>query len=230
MTASLQGRNIVVTGGTGALGSAVVSRLLGEGATCHVPVHGSKAPAEEPGVRYVPGIDLTDAKAVDQFFSGIDDLWASVHLAGGFAFGKTVDAEPEILMKLLQMNAVTAWLCCRAAALAMTATGKGGRIVNVAARPAIEQRTGSGMAAYAASKAAVAATTAALGEELKGANILVNAIAPSILDTPANRDGMPKADFSKWVSLESAADLIAFLVSPQNAATSSAIIPLYARA
>ena len=85
------------------------------------------------------------------------------------------------------------------------------------------------MSAYAASKAAVAAMTTALGEELKGDNILVNAIAPSILDTPANRAAMPKADFDKWVSLEAAAELIAFLVSPQNAA-SGGIIPLYAKA
>ncbi len=224
-----EGKRIVVTGGAGALGGAVVARLVAEGATCYVPVHGEKAPGDKPDIHYTAGIDLTDAGAVDTYYDGLDPIWASIHLAGGFAFGKTVDAKPETLTNMLRMNATTAWLCSRAAARAMQAAGKGGRIVNVAARPALEARTGAGMAAYAASKAAVAAMTEALGEEWKGDGILVNAIAPSILDTKANREGMPKADFAKWVSLESAAELIAFLASPANSSTSSAVIPLYGR-
>ena len=86
------------------------------------------------------------------------------------------------------------------------------------------------MAAYAASKAAVAAITVALAEELKEAGIFVNAIAPSTLDTPANRAAMPKVDFGKWVGLEAAAATVAFLASPRNLATSGAVIPLYGRA
>ena len=229
MAGMLEGKHVVVTGGTGALGGAVVTRLVAEGATCHVPVHGAKAPDDLPGIHYAAGVDLTDPGTVDAFYEDVGDLWASVHLAGGFTFGKTVEADDDTLEKMFRMNALTVWLCSRAAARAMAASGKGGRIVNVAARPALEPRSGSGMVAYAASKAAVAAMTQALGEELKGSGILVNAIAPSILDTPANRADMPKADFSKWVSLDAAAEAIAFLVSPQNAA-SCAIVPLYGRA
>jgi NAD(P)-dependent dehydrogenase (short-subunit alcohol dehydrogenase family) len=235
MDRSLDGRHIVVTGGTGALGGAVVTRLLEAGAICHIPSHGTAQSehfdlADHHSVRVAYGVDLTDAAAVDAFFDPVEALWGSVHLAGGFAFGGLDKSAPDDLTKMLRINAETAWLSCRAAARVMHAGGKGGRIVNVAARPALEPRSGAGMAAYAASKAAVAAMTAALGEELKSAGILVNAIAPSILDTPANRGGMPKADFDKWPSLQSAADLIAFLVSPQNASTSSAVIPLYGRA
>jgi NAD(P)-dependent dehydrogenase (short-subunit alcohol dehydrogenase family) len=91
------------------------------------------------------------------------------------------------------MNFITAFLCCRGAVNAMTRIGQGGRIVNVAARPALEWRAGAGMVAYAASKAAVAALRVALAEEVVKAGILVNAVAPSILDTPANRAAMPKA-------------------------------------
>ncbi|MCB1462812.1 MAG: SDR family NAD(P)-dependent oxidoreductase [Nitratireductor sp.] len=230
MAGSLSQKHIVVTGGAGALGTAVVARLVEEGATCHVPVQENEAPGGDIKIHYVTNVDLSDANAVGQFYSQIGDLWASVHLAGGFAFGKTVGAEDDALTDMFQVNVLTAWLCCRAAASRMIEAGNGGRIVNVAARPALEPRTGSGMVAYTASKAAVAAMTAALGEELKGDNILVNAIAPSILDTPANRNDMPKANSAKWVSLEAAAELIAFLVSPRNAATSSAVIPLYAGA
>ncbi len=86
------------------------------------------------------------------------------------------------------------------------------------------------MSAYAASKAAVAAITVALAEELKGNGILVNAIAPSTLDTPANRAAMPKADFAKWVSLDAAAEAIVYLASPENTAISGALVPIYGRA
>ena len=112
----------------------------------------------------------------------------------------------------------------------MLASDTAGRIVNVTARAALEPRKGSGMIAYTASKAAVAAMTVAMAEELKHKGILVNAVAPSTLDTQANRDSMPDADFSKWVSLEAAAEAIAYLASPANQAMSGTLVPLYGRA
>jgi NAD(P)-dependent dehydrogenase (short-subunit alcohol dehydrogenase family) len=124
---------------------------------------------------------------------------------------------------------VTAFLCCRAAVEAMTRTGAGGRIVNVATRPAIEWRAGAGMIAYVASKAAVAALTVALAEEVVQADILVNAVAPSTMDTPANRQAMPKADFDAWTKVEDVAATILFLASPENRVTRGGVVPVYGK-
>jgi len=133
------------------------------------------------------------------------------------------------LMKQVEMNFVTAFLCCRAAVNAMLPTGAGGRIVNVATRPALEWRAGAGMVAYTASKAAVAALTVALAEEVVKGDILVNAIAPSTMDTAANRKAMPKADFSAWTKVEDVAATILFLASPENKVTRGGIVPVYGR-
>src|SRR5260221_14765858 len=132
-------------------------------------------------------------------------------------------------MRQIDMNFVTAFLCCRAAVNAMIPTGAGGRIVNVATRPALEWRAGAGMAAYTASKAAVAALTVALAEEVVKDGILVNAVAPSILDTPANRKSMPQADHAAWPKVEEVARTILFLASPANKVTRGAVVPVYGR-
>lgn len=228
----LSGRNVAVTGGTGALGTAVVARLIEAGATCHVPSHKADAQTETGQDRLLitPGIDLTEEAAVAAFYGTIPDLWASVHIAGGFAMAPLAETGRADFLRMIEMNALTTLLCCRAAAGAMTATGRGGRIVNVAARPALEPRKGAKMTAYATSKAAVAALTQALAEELKAERILVNAIAPSTIDTGANRALMPKADPAKWLAPAAAAEAILHLVSPANSEISGAVLPLYARA
>src|SRR5262249_56756715 len=104
-------------------------------------------------------------------------------------------------------------------------TGKGGRIVNTAARPGLELRTGAGMVAYAASKAAVVSLTVALAEEVAKDGILVNAVAPSTMDTPANRAAMPKADYSAWPKVADVAATILFLASPDNKVTRGGVAP-----
>ncbi|MBT1159212.1 SDR family NAD(P)-dependent oxidoreductase [Aminobacter anthyllidis] len=235
MTKSFEGRHVVVSGATGALGAAVARHLLGEGAICHLPISRTTAPegfefSGQDRVHIATGVDLTDAKAVDAFYDAIPGLWASIHSAGGFDMGSIDKVDPGQFGQMMDINAKTAFLCCRAAARGMIAGKAGGRIVNVSARAGIEPRKGGGMAAYAASKAAVAALTVALAEELKGADILVNAVAPSTLDTKANRNDMPKADFSKWVSLEAAAASIAQLASPANLVTSGTVAEIYGRA
>jgi NAD(P)-dependent dehydrogenase (short-subunit alcohol dehydrogenase family) len=106
--------------------------------------------------------------------------------------------------------------------------GQGGRIVNVAARPAV-QPTG-GMIAYTTAKAAVASLTQCLAEEVKQDGICVNAILPSVLDTPANRQGMPDADFDSWPKLDEVARAILSLASPENRVTSGALVPVFGRA
>jgi NAD(P)-dependent dehydrogenase (short-subunit alcohol dehydrogenase family) len=229
-----QDRHVVVTGGTGALGTAVAGGLVKAGAICHVP-YVVAAEAERFGLRghaqvkLVPVSDLADEASVTRLFGDVSPLWASIHIAGGFAMKPVAETTRAELMHQVEMNFVTAFLCCRAAVNAMTRTGAGGRIVNVAARPALEWRAGAGMAGYTASKAAVAALTVALAEEVAKSGILVNAVAPSIMDTRVNREAMPKADHALWPKVEEVAETILFLASPDNKVTRSAIVPVYGK-
>ena len=179
------GKNVVVTGGTGALGTSVVSALIGGGATCTVPyVHDAEAERfpyrGKPQASLVKVSDLSDEAEVTKVYSGIKSLWASIHIAGGFAATKIADTDKPALMAQIDSNLTSCFLCCRAAVKAMVPAG-GGRIVNVAARPALEPRSGAGMTAYTVAKAGVAALTMALAEEIAKDGILVNAVAPSIM-------------------------------------------------
>lgn len=239
---AFEGAHVVVTGGTGALGSAVVGVLRGVGAVCHVTnlVASELASYQlrgDPGVHVTTGLDLADEAAVRRFYQALPPLWASIHLAGGFAMAPLAETSGADFTAQLQMNALSAFLCSAAAIAAIRARKsagpggtKGGRIVNIAARPALEPRLGAGMIAYAASKAAVAAMTTAMAEEVAAEEIWVNAVAPSILDTPANRAAIPDAPHANWVSPAAIAELIAFLASPNNTVTRGAVIPVYARA
>jgi NAD(P)-dependent dehydrogenase (short-subunit alcohol dehydrogenase family) len=227
-------RHVVITGGTGALGSAVVGALLEAGAVCHVPFRAAAEAERFPWrgqaqVKLVGPIELTDESAVAKLYAGVPALWASIHLAGGFAMAPVGATTKSDLMQQLDLNLVTAFLCCAAAVNAMTRGRAGGRIVNVAARAALEWRGGTGMAAYAASKAAVAALSVALAEEVAKDGILVNAVAPSIMDTPANRAAMTGADFSAWPKVEEVAATILFLASPRNQVARGGVVPVYGR-
>ena len=227
-------RHVVVTGGTGALGTAVVGKLIEDGAICHVPyLHEDEAKrfpySAHKSVSLTALGNLADEAAVMGYYGGIAKLWASIHIAGGFAFAPIEANDKALLMGQIETNLVSAYLCCRAAVTAFRRNGGGGRIVNVAARPALEPRQGASMTAYTAAKAGVAALTVALGEEVAKDGILVNAVAPSIMDTPANRKSMPKADYATWPKVGEVAATIVFLASPQNAVTRSAIVPVYGK-
>jgi NAD(P)-dependent dehydrogenase (short-subunit alcohol dehydrogenase family) len=228
------GRHVIVTGGTGALGIAVVGALLEAGAFCHVPHRGANEAERFPhrqhkSLKFYPDVQLIDENDVGRFFDAIPKLWASVHLAGGYSGSPVAKTSKSDLMRQIDNNLVTCFLCCRAAVNAMSKSSEG-RIVNVAARPALEWRSGAGMAAYTASKAGVAALTAALAQEVADDNILVNAVAPSTLDTPSNRKAMPKADHASWPKVEEVAATILFLASPDNRATRGAVVPVYGKA
>ena len=228
-------RHVVVTGGTGALGTAVVGSLIAAGATCHVPYRSEGEAQHFPHrdskqVSLVALDDLSDEAAVNKFYGGLSKLWASIHIAGGFAFAPIEKSDKALLMGQIESNLVSAYLCSRAAVSAFRqAGGGGGRIVNIAARPALEPRTGASMTAYTASKAGLAALTQALAEEVVKDGILVNAVAPSTMDTAANRKAMPKADFSAWTKVEDVAATILFLASPENKVTRGGIVPVYGR-
>ncbi len=228
------GRHVVVTGGTGALGTAVTGLLLAAGARIHIPNLDAAeldgfAHAGNPEITVTTGVDLTDRESVDRFYDALPALWASIHVAGGFAMAPIADTDETDFAAQMNMNALSCYLCCRAATRRIRQSGIGGRMVNIAARPALEPRTGAGMALYTASKAAVAALTQALAEELAPDEIWVNAVAPSILDTPANRAAMPDAPHADWPGVEDVAAVIRFLASPDNRTARGGVIPVYGK-
>jgi NAD(P)-dependent dehydrogenase (short-subunit alcohol dehydrogenase family) len=227
-------RHVIVTGGTGALGIAVVGALLEAGAHCHVPYVDEAAAQRFPHrgharAHLVAAGSLADEAAVARLFVAVPSLWASIHLVGGYAWGPVSGTDKAALMQQIETNLVTCFLCCRAAVQAFAHAKSGGRIVNVASRPALEWRSGANSAAYAATKAAVAALTVALADEVAKDGVLVNAVAPSIMDTPANRKSLPKADFSVWPKVEEVAETILFLASPANRVTRGSVTPVYGK-
>lgn len=230
--------HVIVTGGTGALGSAVTAQLLEAGAKVSIPCY-DKSELDEfeytdhEHIFIETEIDLTDEVAAENFYESAiqsnGDLWASVHIAGGFGMGSVADSSKADFMKQINLNLVTCFNACHNAVKHINKSGKGGRIVNVASRPALEPRQGAGMSGYTTSKAGVAALTQSLAAEVAQDDILVNAIAPSTIDTPANRSSMPDADYDSWPKPDEIAAQIIYLVSPQNYVTRGGVIPVYGK-
>lgn len=212
---SLAGRHVALTGGHGALGRGVCAVLEARGALVHV--------SPDP-----PALRLDDEAQAEAFFAQLPPLWASIHLVGGFAMKPIAETALADLEAQWRVNTVTCFLSCREAVRAIRQAGGGGRIVNVAARPVLAPA--AQLTAYAAAKAGVAAITQTLAAELLREDILVNAVVPSLFDTPANRAAMPDADHGSWPKPAQIAEAIAYLASPDNALTSGALVPVYGRA
>jgi NAD(P)-dependent dehydrogenase (short-subunit alcohol dehydrogenase family) len=230
---NLQGDHVVVTGGTGALGAAVVKVLVDAGAHCHVPAIESEVPAGRfpmDGVSVSLNVDLSNEASVAAFYASLPPLRAVVNIAGGFAWAPIADSPAKVLQQQLSMNLLSCVLSCREAVANFRKAGRGGHIVNISARPALNPRQGANMTAYTASKAAVAAFTVALAEELKAEDISVIALCPSTIDTPTNRADMPDADHTSWVKPASIAGLIVGQLGLQDAINSGALIPVYGKA
>ena len=224
---SLAGKACIVTGGAGALGTAVCKALSGAGAKVMAIDHGV-LPAEQPGIGNVDLSDAAKAKAaIDKVVSEMGGLYALINIAGGFRWEKLSGGKIDTWDFLYTVNVKTAVNACQAA-LPHLLKAKNGRIVNIGAAAAAKPAA-AGMGAYTASKAGVLKLTEALADEVKNEGITVNAISPTTIDTAANRKDMPDADFSKWVKSEEVAALIEYLLSPAASAVTGANIPIAGR-
>ncbi|WP_322511527.1 SDR family NAD(P)-dependent oxidoreductase [Chloroflexus sp.] len=231
----LAGKIAIVTGGTGGLGVAVVERLIAAGATAITPyVNETAFQALREHCPTVIGahVDLTDEAATKAAYDtiaathgGIDIL---INAAGGFAGGEPVHQTSwSLWQSQLDINLKTTVISCAAAIPHMLARGSGA-IVNVSSRTATQ--TGANLAAYAAAKRAVLQLTEALAAELRPHDITVNAVLPSVIDTPTNRAAMPNANYERWVKPSEIAAVIHFLVGPEARIISGAAIPVYGKA
>jgi NAD(P)-dependent dehydrogenase (short-subunit alcohol dehydrogenase family) len=201
------GRHIVITGAGGGLGPSVLEAFRAAGAICHAPTRQE--------------LDLTDEKAVTAWYAALPSLWASVHVAGGFAMAPVAETTLEAFTAQWRVNTVSAFLACREAVRRMD-PDLGGRIVNVAARAALDFP--GGKIAYVTAKSALVGMTRALAAETRASGILVNAVAPDTIDTPANRAAMPDADYALWTRPETIAKTILGLASPENESVTGTIL------
>jgi NAD(P)-dependent dehydrogenase (short-subunit alcohol dehydrogenase family) len=233
---TMQGKTIVVTGGFGALGSAVAEAAVRRGASVAALDYAPAVPASlaerlGPKAAIVGGFDLSLPHAAQRAMAEVSARFgridALLNIAGAFRSEKIADAaNAEAWDRMFALNLKTALNASRAALPHLLASGEG-RIVNVGAQAGVH--ASEGMGAYAASKAAVHRLTESLADELKLKGVTVNAVLPSIIDTPANRADMPNADFSRWVSPADLAAVILFLASDEARAVTGALIPVTGR-
>lgn len=227
---SYSGYRIAITGAFGTLGQAVVAMALEAGARVAAIDYATASPLQQrDGLHILGGVDLTSAEGARQAFAQAADalggLDSVVNIAGGFVWETFAGSTIESWDKMYSINVRTAVNSLQAA-LPWLLQDSRASVVNISANSAL--KSGMGVAAYTASKAAVAKLTESLADEFKG-RIRVNAVLPSIIDTPVNRADMPAADFSSWVSPDELARVILFLISPSASAVTGALIPVVGR-
>jgi NAD(P)-dependent dehydrogenase (short-subunit alcohol dehydrogenase family) len=223
----------IVTGAFGALGRVVAEKAAARGWRLAL-VDAAPASAAPSGVAGEPlvlgGVDLTDPagakQAVDATLDRFGRLDALLNIAGAFRWITLEDSDVAVWDLMYRVNVLTAANASRAALPALKASGAG-RIVNMGAGAA--ERAAAGMGCYTASKAGVHKLTESLADELKDAGVTVNAVLPSIIDTPANRADMPKAEFDRWVQPADLAEVILFLASPEARAVTGALVRVSGR-
>ena|SRR5579883_1718901 len=238
MYPELKGKVAIVTGAGGSLGSAVARRFHEEGARLVLLDRSEDSlnrTVQECGVSDILTglIDLAQKSEIDNFlnralaqFNALDIL---ANIAGGFAFsGPVYQMDPNQLDLMYSINFKTTALLSGSVAARMVERKTPGRIINIGARPALHGV--AGLSSYSASKAAVLRLTESMAAELREEGITVNAVLPSTIDTPANRQAMASEDFTKWVTPESLAGVIAFLASDQARDITGAAIPVYGKA
>jgi NAD(P)-dependent dehydrogenase (short-subunit alcohol dehydrogenase family) len=234
MPNEVQGKVVVITGAFGSLGAAVAQAAAGAGARVALIDRAAQPPpglAEACGLHAVhfSGVDLTSAadanRTIDAAHERLGGIEVVVNIAGAFRWQTISEGDSETWDFLHAVNVKTALNASRAALRYLPRPG--GRIINIGANAAL--KAGAGMGPYAASKAGVHRLTESLAEELKQTGVTVNALLPSIIDTPANRTDMPGADFSTWVTPAALAAVILFLASAESQAITGALIPVVGR-
>jgi NAD(P)-dependent dehydrogenase (short-subunit alcohol dehydrogenase family) len=220
-------RSIIVTGGFGALGQTVAKAFADQGDKVARIDFAPGGAGELTGALDIGGVDLTEAAAtrvaLDRVVGAHGGIDALVNIAGGFIWETLEDGSIDSWARMQSMNLMTAATITKLALPELKKSSEG-RIINIGAGAAV--KAGMGMGAYAASKSGIHRLTEALAEELAGSNLTVNAILPSIIDTPTNRKDMPDADFSDWVQPAAIADVILFLASPASRAITGGLIPV----
>jgi NAD(P)-dependent dehydrogenase (short-subunit alcohol dehydrogenase family) len=228
----MKGKTVVVTGGFGALGRAVAEAAAQRGASVAALDVAPQAPAGlaerlGPGALLIGGVDLSTAEGAAKAMAAVKAKYgrldALINIAGGFRWEKVESGDAATWDFLFALNLKTALNASKAAIPSLLESGAG-RIVNVGAGSAV--KAAAGMGPYAASKAAVHKLTESLAEEFKNRGVTVNAVLPSIIDTPANRADMPKANFDHWVRPIDLAAVILFLASDEAKAVTGALIPV----
>jgi NAD(P)-dependent dehydrogenase (short-subunit alcohol dehydrogenase family) len=228
----MKGKTVVVTGGFGALGRAVAEAAAQRGASVAALDVAPQAPAGlaerlGPGALLIGGVDLSTAEGAAKAMAAVKAKYgrldALINIAGGFRWEKVESGDAATWDFLFALNLKTALNASKAAIPSLLESGAG-RIVNVGAGSALKAAAGIGP--YAASKAAVHKLTESLAEEFKNRGVTVNAVLPSIIDTPANRADMPKANFDHWVRPIDLAAVILFLASDAAKAVTGALIPV----
>jgi NAD(P)-dependent dehydrogenase (short-subunit alcohol dehydrogenase family) len=219
----MKGKVVLITGGAGALGQTVVPAFVSTGASV---ILGDRTPVQVPGITALKA-DFTDQtqvrNLVDEVIGTSGRLDALINLVGGFATGRLVETDVSLWQRMLTMNLTSAFLLSQAVLPSMLQHGQG-RIVHVAARAALEPFAGA--AAYIVSKAGLIGLIRTLSAELEGSGVTVNAVLPSTIDTPANRQAMPAADPSKWARPDSIAHTLTFLASDAASQINGALIPI----
>src|SRR5574341_566104 len=233
----LKDKGAIITGGTGALGRAVVLAFLQEGArvACTYIVDeelkglSSIIEHHKSNVLFIKANATKEEevkKTIQETLEGLGKIDILVNIVGGFAYAKVVETDEKTWDSMMNMNLKSTFLCSKAVLPHMIKQNYG-KIVNISSRPAL--KGSAGVCAYSASKAGVLNLTETIADEVKDYDINVNAILPSTIDTPANRRDMPNADFSKWVKPEEIARVIIFLASDDSKPISGAAIPVYGK-
>jgi NAD(P)-dependent dehydrogenase (short-subunit alcohol dehydrogenase family) len=236
MAGEFEGKVVVVSGGAGNLGRAVARRFAEAGAKLVLLDHSAErlqtVAQELGGDMMTEALDLNDAAAVDGLIGRIEARFGQIdvlaHTVGGFASGKPIHENPyDVMEKMINLNVRPIYVFVGRVAKHMVEKGVSGRIVVVLAKAALKGAANQG--AYTASKAAAQRLVESMALELRDKNIMVNGVAPSIIDTPPNRQDMPNADFSKWVTPDDLANAIAFLASPATRSITGTTLEVYGR-